>query len=321
MGKGFDGPAALEIALTPEETAGKKSAQRMYRTRVRPAVYRLRNNAFEAWREGAPTGWTSNRAETISPADSGIEESRCLKLAPAAETTVLQQGIAVGLAPGHTLSVQAQGRSNTPDNLQLVVRYAGPGFQEEVRSTHPGTGEWATMSIDAAVPATTDPESITVEIWRLPGGEGDALVDDVEVSVKGTGDSLDPGTPYVLSLAARTEGLRHQSGAEMTPGARVRMSWKDENGKKGRKDLMLIHNDETWRRLTAIFQPGRDLPVHLKELYLEFGLVEGTGKLQIDQVQLEAGTRPSPFTNFNRLPHDETIPLRDLEPHAVSVSW
>jgi hypothetical protein len=59
----------------------------------------------------------------------------------------------------------------------------------------------------------------------------------------------------------------------------------------------------------------------VKELYLELGIVEGTGKLLIDQVQLEAGTRPSPFTNGRRLPHDEAIPLRDLDPHAVSVTW
>lgn len=321
MGAGYEGPAALEIEMTPEETGEKKSWERMYRTRVRPAAYRLRNNAFEAWREGAPTGWTANHPAAVSPADSGMEESRCLKLAPATETTVLQQGIAVGIAPGHILSVQAQGLSNTPDNLQLVLRYAGPGFQEEVRCAHPGTGEWAAMNLEAAIPAEADPKSITIEIWRTPGGEGDALVDDVKVNVKGAGDSLDPGTPYVLSLAARTEGLRHQSGAEMTPAARVRLSWKDENDKKGRTDLMLIHNDEDWRLLTAIFQPGRDLPARLKELYLEVGIVEGTGKLQIDQVQLETGTRPSPFTYTDRLPHDETIPLRDLDPHTVAVSW
>lgn len=321
MGAGYDGPAALEIEMKPEETGGKKFWQRMYRTRVRPAVYRLRNNAFEAWRADAPTGWTANHPAAVSRADSGMEASHCLKLAPATETTVLQQGIAVGLAPGHTLAVQAQGLSNTPDNLQLVLRYAGPGFQEEVRCAHPGTGEWSAMTLEAAIPATTDPKSITIELWRMPGGEGDALVDDVEVNVKGAGDSLDPGTPYVLSLAVRTEGLRHQSGAEMTPAARARLSWKDENDKQGHADLMSIHNDEDWRRLTAIVQPGRDLPTNLKELYLEIGIADGTGKLQVDQVQLEAGTRPSPFTYTDRLPHDETIPLRDLEPHAVAVAW
>ncbi|MCC6145557.1 MAG: hypothetical protein IT368_17260 [Candidatus Hydrogenedentes bacterium] len=177
------------------------------------------------------------------------------------------------------------------------------------------------MGLEATIPPAADPNSITVELWRLPGGEGDARVDDVEVNVKGAGDSLDPGTPYVLSLAVRSEGLRHQSGAEMTPAARARLSWKNENDKQGHTDLMLIHNDEDWRRLTAIVQPGRDLPAKLKELYLEIGIVDGTGKLQIDQVQLEAGTRPSPFTYTDRLPHDETIPLRDLDPHAVAVAW
>jgi hypothetical protein len=320
-GAGYGSAAALKISLTREETEGQRYWQRMYRARVNPASYRLRNPAFEAWHDGTPTGWTANTVAPLAPADGTIENTHCLKIASATETTILQQSIPVGLAPGHTLAVQVMGRSATADNLQLVLRYAGPGFQEERRASHPGTGTWEKMNLEAAIPATADPNSITVELWRTPGGDGDAFVDNVELHVTDSGASLDPATTYVLSLAVRADSLHHQSGAEMTPAGRVRLNWTDRDGTQGFTNLMNIHSDETWRLLTATFQPGKDLPANLKDLYLEAGISDGTGTIYIDQIQLEEGTQPTPFTLVPRLPHDETIGRNALEPHAVQVSW
>lgn len=321
MGSGYSGPAAVDILFDAEEIEGKDTWERMYRARVSPAAYRLRNNAFEAWRDGVPIGWSTTNASCISMGDNGMKASRCLKIAPSAQTTIVQQSLPVGLAPGHTLEVQAMGMTGTADNLQLVLRYAGPGYQEERRTVHPGNGAWNQMTLETTLPADADPNSVTIELWRMPGGEGDAQIDNVELRVKDAGGSLDPSTPYVVSLAVQTKNLRYKSGAEMTPAGRVRLSWVDENGTQGYTSLMQIRSGETWRKLSASFQPGRDLPVHLKELYLEAGIVDGTGLLRIDQVQLEEGLQPTPYTGPARMPHDETIPLRTLEDQGVPISW
>jgi hypothetical protein len=288
---------------------------------VSPAKYRLRNNAFEAWAGGMPVGWKIRGTSALSMTEAGFENTRGLKLASAPEATIAQQSIDVGTAPGRTLEVKAMGLSNTPDNLHLVLRYAGPGFQEEIHAAHPGTGTWAEIKLEAPIPAETDFRSITVEVWRLAGGDGDALLDDVELKVLDDGAHLDPSKPYVLSMAVRTENLTHKGGSDMVPAGRVRLAWKDREGKPGTTNLLHLRNHGAWRKFSVVFRPGTDFPADLKELYLEAGIVDGTGIVRFDQIQIEEGTRPSPFTNTTRLPHDETIGPRDLSAHAVKVTW
>jgi hypothetical protein len=317
----YAGSVALQVALKEEDVAGKDAWETMFRTAVSPAKYRLRNNGFEAWASGMPVGWKIRGTSALAMTDAGFENTRGLKLGPAPDTAIMQQSIDVGTAPGRTLEVKAMGLSNTPDNLHLVLRYAGPGFQEEVHAAHPGSGAWAEMKLEAPIPAETNPQSITVEVWRLAGGEGDALVDDVELKVLDDGASLDPSKPYVLSLAARTENLTHKSGSNRVPGGRVRLAWVDARGNSGVTNLLHIRDEGDWRKLWVVFRPGTDFPAELKELYLEAGIVDGTGIVRFDQIQIEEGTQPSPFTNTTRLPHDETIGPRDLSAHAVKVTW
>lgn len=317
----YAGGKALQVALKKADVEGKDAWQTMFRTAVSPAKYRLRNNGFEAWSGGAPVGWMLRGATSISMSDAGFEDTRGLKLATSPETAIVQQSIAVSTAPGHTLEVTAKGLSQTPDNLHLVVRYAGPGFQEETHAAHPGNGAWAEMKLAVPIPAQADPDSITVEVWRMAGGDGDALVDQIELKVPDAGAGLDPAKPYVLSLAVRTVGLTHKSGSDMVPAGRVRLAWVDESGTAGTTDLLLIRNEREWRKCAAVFRPGVDFPARLKELYLETGIVDGTGTIRFDQIQIEEGTRPTPYTNTTRLPHDETIGPRDLTAHAVKVTW
>ncbi len=317
----YAGSVALQVALKEEDVAGKDAWETMFRTAVSPAKYRLRNNAFEAWAGGMPVGWKIRGTSALSMTEAGFENTRGLKLASAPEATIAQQSIDVGTAPGRTLEVKAMGLSNTPDNLHLVLRYAGPGFQEEIHAAHPGTGTWAEIKLEAPIPAETDFRSITVEVWRLAGGDGDALLDDVELKVLDDGAHLDPSKPYVLSMAVRTENLTHKGGSDMVPAGRVRLAWKDREGKPGTTNLLHLRNHGAWRKFSVVFRPGTDFPADLKELYLEAGIVDGTGIVRFDQIQIEEGTRPSPFTNTTRLPHDETIGPRDLSAHAVKVTW
>lgn len=317
----YAGALALLVEVDPADVQDKEVWQTMFRTPVSPAAYRLRNNGFEAWADGLPVGWKASSAPSLSMTPEGQEASRGLKFAPAQETVVVQQAIEIATAPGRSLEVQAMGMSKTADNLQLVLRYAGPGFQEEVHASHPGDGNWVQMHLEANIPANADPHSITIEVWRLAGGEGDAVVDTVEMKVKDLGGTLDPATPYVLSLAVRSENLAHKSGSDRVPAGRVRLAWVDAQGTEGTTDLMNIRQDESWRKISAPVRPGIDFPANLKELYLEIGIVDGTGTLYFDQLQLEEGTQPTLFTDTFRLPHDEALAGLDLSKHVVPVAW
>lgn len=317
----YAGSLALLVEVEPADVQGKEVWQTMFRTPVSPASYRLRNNSFEAWKEGAPVGWNANSARSISMTEEGHEASRGLKFAPSQETVVVQQVTEIATAPGRTLEVQAMGLSSTAENLQLVLRYSGPGFQEEVHASHPGDGKWVQMHLEANIPANTDPRSITVEVWRLAGGEGDAMVDTVEMKVKDLGGTLDPATPYVLSLAVRSENLAHKSGSDRVPAGRVRLAWVDAEGKTGTTDLMNVRQHPSWQKISAPVRPGIDFPSDLRELYLEIGIVDGTGTLVFDDLQLEEGTQPTLFTESFRLPHDEALAGRDLSKHVVAVGW
>ncbi len=317
----YAGSVALQVEVEATDVQGKDAWATMFRTAVSPAKYRLRNNGFDAWADGQPVGWTISGLPAVSMTGAGFEDSRGLQLAPAQQATLIQQSIDVAIAPGRTLALSAKGLSHTTDNLHLVLRYAGPGFQEEIHAAHPGTGVWAEMKLEAPIPTEADPRSITVEVWRLAGGEGDALVDAIELTVLDGGASLDPSTPYVLSLAVRTENLTHKSGSNMVPAGRVRLAWIDASGQSGFTNLLHIRDNGEWRKLSVVFQPGIDIPANLKELYLEAGIVDGTGIIGFDQIQIEKGTQPSPFTNTTRLPHDETIGPRDMTAHAVRVPW
>lgn len=335
---GFEGalPAELPegVAIDADMSWAGQSAARISRTElggvdpylrlpVAPMGYRLRNNHFEAWRDGHPVGWELNEGAmaAVQHTSGGFQGTAGLNLAPSDSVSIVRQTIPVGVAPGRSLEIQAWGHSETPNNLYLVVRYAGPGFQEERRFAHPGNGQWSILNLEFAIPDTTDPDSITFEIWRTPGGTGDAIVDNVEFRVKGAEGRLDPGKPYVLSMAVRTENLFGAAGSNTDPAGRVRLAWEDAAGKIGHAGLIGIQDGEDWRQLSAVFRPGTEIPADLKNLFVEVGIENGTGTIWVDNVQLEEGAQPTPFTATFRYPHDETLGAVDLTPLAVPVAW
>lgn len=289
---------------------------------VSPASYRLRNNGFDAWEDGAPVGWVMRAPtpEMVQPQDPGFEESISLRIAPADDAVILQQTIPIGLAPGRTLELQMMGHSNTPNNLHLVLRYAGPGYQEERHTVHPGTGKWVRMHMTEDLPADVNPATISVEIWRMPGGDGDVVVDKVELRVRDLGGALEPGQPYTLSLMARAENLPPASNGTPPPG-RIRLRWVDDAGQTGHTDLIGLRRDSNWHFRTATFTPGVDIPTNMKALYVEAGMDQPTGALWLDQVQLETGVRPTPFTETFRLPHDEALATLDISAYEAPPSW
>ena len=319
----YGGYASLKIECAPSDVAGQEHWSRYAMLPVGPADYRLRNNGFEAWKNNRPVGWTThvNAPTLLTPIRPGFEGGTSLRLGPSDDKIVLQQSIPMGLAPGRRVEIQMMGKSDIPNNLHLVLRYQGPGYQKEQHTVHPGTGKWIRMNMIAEVPADADPDSITAEVWRMPGGNTDAVVDNVEVRVREIGGRLEPGEPHVLSLALRTENVRDRRGSDQRPAGYVRLRWEDSQGKVGHQNLIEIHQEEGWRYRTASFTPGVDIPLDITSLRVEVGLEDGTGTLWVDQVQVEEGTAPTPFTDTFRLPHDEMLATKDLSQYEVPANW
>lgn len=318
--RAYEGHVAAKIELRRDEFDGGTTV-RFLRIPVEPARYHVRNGSFEAWRDGAPVGWQASGDGASLAAGTGYKSTSSLRFSPATEPVSLEQGISVGLAPGHTLSVRVMVQSATADNVHLAVHYQGPGYQRDFHAPHSGSGAWEPLELTLPIPDDADPETVVVEIVRLAGGAGDALVDAVEVGVLDAGASLDPLTPHVLSLAVRSEELCVADGGDRSPAGRVRLVWRDVEGNSGQTVLMSIHNDPVWRLLSAVVEPGTDFPVDLESLSLEVGIAGGTGTLWLDRIQLEPGTQPTQFTRDERLPHDEAIAGVDLDTLAVSVPW
>ena len=319
----YEGARSLRISARQSDETGAEPGEIFVQIRVAHESYRLRNNGFEAWHDGRPVAWQWNASAGAAMASDpgGFQGTTGLRLAPVEETAMLVQSIPVELAQGRTLEVQAIAKSDTPNNLHLVVRYDGPGYHVSQQDSHPGNGKWILMKADMAIPPDADPKSFTMEIWRTPGGESDAIVDNVELRVKDLGGRLDPSKTYVASMMVRTANLRDVHDSTATPAGRARLFWKNAAGETGNFDLFPIRNGEDWRRLHATFRPGVDLPLDVEELHLEVGIAGGSGTLWVDNVQVEEGVRPTPYTRRFRLPLDEALGAADLEPYAVETPW
>ncbi|MBX3178019.1 MAG: glycosyltransferase family 39 protein [Candidatus Hydrogenedentes bacterium] len=316
-----DGAQSIRIGVAPAED-GSTPGEAFARVRVAPQGYRLRNNGFEAWRDGMPVGWIANEGAdaAIEREDQGFQGGVGLRLKPAESPTMLRQSIPVPLAPGRTLQVQAMGHCETPNNLHLTVRFNGPGFQEERHAVHPGNGQWILMQAEMDIPENADPNSIALEVWRTPGGTGNAIVDNVELRVKNLGSRLEPGAPYTVSMLARTANLQARGGAR-GHGA-VRLAWVTPDGETGHAPLMPLRPSVAWRPVHGVFHPGKDIPLEIEELYVEIGIEAGnTGLVWADNVQVEAGDRPTPYARTYRLPHDEALANIDLGAFNIETPW
>ena len=321
--EGYQSRSSLRVRYDKAEVGDQANWARYVPLKVNPTSYRLRNNRFEAWKDGQPVGWNLGTAAlgTVTPVDPGFKETRSLRITPSDDAVVLQQSFPAGLAPGRSVELQMMGLSNTANNLHLVLRYQGPGYQREEHAVHPGTGKWVLLTLAADIPADADPESLTVEVWRMANPGGDTVIDDVEFRVLGLEGQLEPHEPYVLSLMLRTEDLQDRRGADQRPAGHVRLAWTDAAGQTGHTDLLDIRQEKGWRHRALSFVPGVDIPRDVAELFVEVGLEDGTGSLWVDQVQLEKGRHPTPFTETYRLPHDETLANIPLAAFEVQAAW
>ncbi len=314
------GKSSLRLSVPPSDTA---TTGHYVSFPTAPAGYRLRNNGFEAWSAGLPVGWNLRTADPalVSMVRPGFEGGTSLVLAPSEEDTVVQQSLSIGLAPGRTIELQMMGKSETPNNLHLVVRYQGPGYQREEHVVHPGNGRWVQLHTTIDLPADVDADSISLEVWRMAGGTGDVVVDNLELRVQDLGGRLEPQEPYVLSLTLRTQDLLDNEGSGRNNVGHVRLRWEDSEGVSGTTNLIEINDNQAWRHHSVVVTPGMDFPLDTESLFVEIGIENGTGTIWMDEVQLERGTAPTSFTDSHRLPHDEALAGAELAPLEFDVSW
>lgn len=274
-------------------------------------TYRLRNSSFEAAPEKGPIGWTQVGG-AVEVVEGVKPETHAAALLPAETDVLLEQPITLGLAPGRTVSVAADGRADVRDLLFLELCYDLPGEQQSVRVAHPGTGIWSKLQLEAPVPANAYPDSFRVRVRRAGGVSGAAAVDHAEVAVPAEVGALDPTLTYTLSLMVRFENLI-PSDVRRTDLAAATLSfaWFDtERGAAGSLRLDRWAGSSDWRHLVFQLRPGANIPRAMSHAKVHLRFPAGAipdAVIYVDNVQLEPGTAPTPFVNGRRLPHDEAL--------------
>ncbi len=265
-------------------------------------VSTLRNTRFRAWNSGVPAGWTLVDAASASllrpPAPGAVQTP--LVIAPGPAAVVLRQPITVGRAPGHTVTVNAKATVAPGAELRVTLRYRTA--QDIARTLSiPADGASHAQTLDEAVPLDADPRSFVVEIERVASAAGDASLEEVNLQVQAPGETIDPLQPYTLSLMMRywDVPLYGEMGSIGVMGT-------DANGETFTKPLIEFGDGADWRRLVFHFDPSKDFPNGARSLRLLVAMPP-QGTLFLDNVQFEAGTRPTLFTAGTRIPHDEVI--------------
>jgi hypothetical protein len=163
------------------------------------------------------------------------------------------------------------------------------------------------LSVQQAIPANAEPDSLRVELRCMSGTEGVVLVDDVKAWVEKVVPSLDPSKTYTFSMMIRYENLRGLRDLPNTFGAAfLVLSYHGPDGQDTKIRLSGFYGSKDWTQLAFQLKPGRDIPVGASWLLATFALY-GSGTIWIDNVQFEPVDHPTPFTEGTRLPHDEWL--------------
>lgn len=267
----------------------------------------LRNESFVAWSDaGEPAGWSRVRG-TVSPARQTIpgiaEAAPVLALLPGSE---IEQAPREMRLPGQRLEVRALLFAEQADTLALGVRYQHAGQWDEVTTAHPGDAEWRTGTLEVTLPENTAPESVRVFLRCTVDAPGQAYAGQVTGRVVRVRPSLDPTKTYTLSMRLRYDNLRFAEESGNTRAGAGTISLAYHVPGEGDRWLALerFHGTSDWRLARYRIRPGRDIPKNAEWLMLQV-LFYGTGRLWIDDIQLEEGAHPTPYTPGRRLPHDE----------------
>ncbi|MCP4643904.1 MAG: glycosyltransferase family 39 protein [bacterium] len=307
----------------------------------------LRSGRFDAWRNSEPLGWCPlpEHASRVRPLEGMRMLERAAELPEADVESGLAQPLP--LVAGTTVDLHARGLAEEPGALIMLLRYDVGPETRWFEVSHPGTGGWETMHLTVPVPEYVLPGSVAMEFRRPYGALGTVAVDDASYRVRGTPDSLPSGQPYVLSLSLRHDALEPNDtpfytistlgGEELHPRSgpgpvgQIALTGHSDEGTRFTHIVHHFGGTEDWHRLafriedTTFLSEARDLAIEVAIAYTTsskwipplnaedrlcteiVNLYEGSGTVWIDNVQFEAGERPTPLVRDVRPPHDEFL--------------
>lgn len=285
---------------------------------VRPDPPVIRNGEFEAWSDdGTPSGWsvTAEAAErklARVPAEPR-RGTHALEIGPAPQVQELEQRVAVRATRGGRIRFRARALAGRRGDAALGLRYLYRGTTMTAEAVHPGGGQWKDLMLAADIPGDLESDSVTLYVKRAPGGTDPVRFDSVTAETASPGSVLEPGRRYTLSFWARSENIRGEKfGAT---GFVVRLKGRGPDGLSYSREVAVLPNGtRNWRRYHYPVDTSLE-PVlaRLDRLWVEMGVYKGSGKVWVDNVQLEPKPHPTLFTSGIRRPHDEVFAEKTVD--------
>lgn len=263
----------------------------------------LRNAAFRVWDKKLPKGWEVASGQADRLGEAGLPGIRLS--ADEKTTACVSQTFALPFQPLKSLQVKAYGSSSKGGGLTIRVSAVQGPDRLIAASGHEGGAAWSEeVSAELQFDSTKSGGMATVELIQ-----SGAPVDVTSVTVACIGERglLAPGD-YVLSAMVKAD-LVHEKVTSRP--AVVRFVGRTLSGKQiAFEHPANIYGEYDWRvaSFPLSVDPGSDL-ADAAELSVQFVLQNARGRMWLEDVQFERGTRPTPFVNGRRLPHDEEIAL------------
>ncbi len=139
--------------------------------RVATTAALIENPKFDAWNEGIPVAWKTNRPEALSQS-SGAGVGQELLLTPPSENVDISQFVDPALLlAGDTIMFQVEAYVEEAGNLEAYIHlnFAGENSRQITRDSHPGGG-WQTIRTAVVVPDTL-PQSVELRIRLVEGAK------------------------------------------------------------------------------------------------------------------------------------------------------
>ncbi|MCC6145329.1 MAG: hypothetical protein IT368_16105 [Candidatus Hydrogenedentes bacterium] len=144
------------------------------------------NGSFEEWENGVPNRWDVQNGRAITRTEETISGKYAAKLEAldGDQWVALEKTIpADNTILGGNVEASVLARATKGDLLGFALEVQAQGQTVRSKTFHPGDGEWRTLTLSMSIPENADPGTLTLEIFRMPKVEGDAVVDLAKMTV------------------------------------------------------------------------------------------------------------------------------------------
>ncbi len=160
----------------------------VYETEViQSTSYTLLKADFEDMAGHVPKGWTATPAGGHQIVAVDAAHGQCVVLNPMKEeASVVGRKISdAEIVPGRLIEIKAEMKANEPHVAVLVLAFpAADGSSSiNIKSEHPGDGQWHTITAQAEVPAGAVPGLCYVSVVLRPGASQPVFADNLSVRV------------------------------------------------------------------------------------------------------------------------------------------